>query len=484
MTPTSSPLPARVIGEVGIAFLVSVALALAAARDGRLLTFDGYHYVELAKQFSSEWPDRFGNHWPFGWPLAGGLLARLGLPAYYALFLLALLSIGTLLACAASLLGRNPVRLGVLVAISSAPIIAPQIGSCLTELPFATALLGLAVCLVHWPHRAALWGAAGCAVLALGLRYAGLVALAIIAVSILTRWRELRAAVRLREAITAWLAASTVTALLLGLNVLQSGHASGASRGAPAGLSSVYREFPSFGWSAPSALIMGGLRDRIGPDSVAGLVIGSACFALVAALCAWSWFQPRSSASRPLAIVAFGYSSGMCVLHSIGDFDALYNARTFLPALAPLAILAAERLSERRVGLWVFCLLLAAAGAGAAVRGTSRQIGGDVRPAVAALRSRISAGDRILINDHAMSISAYFPQPTDRVWAQIGTDGATRAFIVAAGKPTHRDGSGAILPADWLKLTEQLVRSGRFRFLVQEAGLVALERIGPPASTP
>lgn len=465
--------------EVAVACAISLILTLVASREGRLLTFDGYHYVELAKQFAATWPDRFGNHWPFGWPLSGGILVRLGIPAFHALAGLSVLALTALIAFAAVALRQHPARAWVLVAIGAAPIVAPQIASCLTELPFATALLGLAVSLARWPDRAGLWGAAAFAVGALVLRYAGLVAIAMMAVTLVSRWRDLRLAGRLGEAMAAVGAATLISILLLSLNVLRSGHASGAHRGNPPGLATLPQELGSFGWSAPSALIAGGLRDRIGPHSAAGVTIGAACFAAITTLCVWSWYRPRSKYSRPLAVVALGYSTGMAVLHCIGDFDALYNGRTFLPALAPLAILTAERLTDRRSALGFGCALVTFAGSTAAARGISREIGGDVRPVVAILRSRIAEHDTIAINDHAMAIAAYFRQPAERIWAQNWNADSGQRFLVAAGKPTDRNGRGGAVPREWVDLANQLVSTQRYRYLVQAPGLIALERVAP-----
>ena len=471
----------RLSCSVVAATLVGAALSVAAFRHGPLLTFDGYHYVELAKTFSISWPDRFGNHWPFGWPLAGGLLVRLGLSGYHALLALSALSLFVLLQFSSTVLGRHPARLAVLFAISCAPIIAPQIGSCLTELPFAASLLGLAVCLAHWPKPTALWAGSACAVLALGIRYAGIITLPMIGLALVDRWSDLRKAGRLREAVSALLAAGIFTAVLLAINIARSGHASGAGRGGALGLASVPREIPSFGWSAPSALLAGGLRERIGPESILGLAVGAACFALITALCAYAWFRPRSAYSRPLAIVGFGYASGMCVLHAIGDFDALYNARTFLPAFGPLALLAAELLADRRWAIGVLCAAVTGAGAVGAVRGISREIGGDVASAAAAIRPLVAAADRIVINDHAMSLSSYLPNRTDRMSTPNWTDHTDAPFLVAAGQPISRDGAGAIVAVEWTALAERLVTSGKYRFLIRTPALIALAREPAPA---
>lgn len=479
MSSSASSLP-----SVSLAFAAGAILTLLTFRAGPLLAFDEYHFVEFAKQFSVTWPDRFGNHWPFGWPLAGGLLTRLGIPAFVSLVLLAFGALAVLLACTASALKSHPLQAVVLVTVAAAPIIAPQIGGVLTELPFSAALLGLGLLLSRWPSRGAMWGAAGCAVLALSIRYAGLVALAVIAVHLIDNWRALHEARRLREAIVALAAASSVSALLLGLNILKSGHASGADRGSPAGLLTLPLELATFGWSAPSALVAGGLRDHIGADSPLGWVIGTVCFLALTALCVVSWFRPRSVCSRPLAVMALGYAVAMGVLHCIGDFDALYNARTFLPAWAPLAILFAEQFTERRLWLISACGLVSVAGLLAASRGISREICGDVHAAVAALRARIGPRDHIVINDYALTLSAYFKQPTERIWAQNWEERPDRAFIVAAGLPTARDGGGAVVPSDWTQLADRLVHDGHYRYLVRETGLVALERVSSAPRTP
>lgn len=463
------------------AFALTLALAALTYRDGRRLTFDGYHYCELAKQFTTTWPDRFGNHWPFGYPLAGALLARVGLPAFESLVLVSAGALLVLFALAARVLTSHPLRFPVLAALGAAPVVAVQFFGVLTELPFAAALLALAICLAHWPARAAIWGAAVCAVLALTIRYAGVIAPAVLAFWIPWRWRDLVKTRRHWETLGAALAAAAVSGGLLLLNVLKAGHASGAGRGAARGLADLPRELADFGWSAPSALIAGGVRDRIGFDTPLGLLFGTLAFGGLASLCAWSWLRPRSDCSRPLALTAFAFATGMGVLHCIGDFDALHNARTFLPVLFPLGLLAAERCSTRRNWLVLGCAALLASGTTAALRGISRQVGGDVRLAVAPLQARLRPGERIAINDHAFSLSAYVDQPTTRVWSEYWTENNPERFVVIAAQPRDRTGGGE-LTAEWRALLARAVAAGAYRYLVESPSLFVLEKT--PAARP
>ena len=464
-----------IIGAVALAGVFTVVTF----RAGRVLTFDGYHYCEFAKQFAVSLPDRFGNHWPFGWPFAGGMLARVGVSAYVALVALSLVALGLLFACAAKMLEPCPLRWLVLAALAATPVVAQQLGGVLTELPFSTALLGLALCLARWPARGALWGTAACCVMALTIRYAGVIALAVFAVVGLANWQKLRAAGRLGDALAAFFSAALVCALLLSINVLRSGEASGAGRGRAGGLGALPGHLADFGWSAPSALIAGGLRDRVGPDTPVGIAIGALLVLAILLLCARAWWRPSSAYSRPLALTAAGYCIGMAVLRCIGEFDALYNARTFLPAWAPLLLLMVEQFAPRTKWIVVVCAAIFSTGAIAAARGISREIGGNVQAAVTALRGRVAPADEIAINDDAFSVAAHFPQRTQRVWVQWWSAKDTTRFLVVAAKPHQRDGSGARFEEDWPTLCQRLVQDGTFRYLVTTPTLIALERMAP-----
>lgn len=465
---------------VAIAFLLALALSTITYRDGRRLTFDGYHYCELAKEFTDTWPDRFGNHWPFGYPLAGALLARGGVPAYEALVLVSCGNLILLLAWATHILGAQSLRLPIVGALAAAPIVSVQLLGILTELPLAAFFLGLIVCLAHWPARSALWGAAACTVAALAMRYAGIIAVAALLSWLLWRWRPLREAGRLRDALAATALALLATSALLALNIARSGHASGAGRGNPPGLSALPQELADFGWSAPSALIAGGVRDRIGPGTALGLAIGSLLFAAMALLCLQAWVRPRSAFSRPLALVTLGYAVGMGVLHCIGEFDALHSARTFLPILFPCGLLTVESLGGLRRGIVLGSGALLLAGLTAAARGLSPEIAGEVRPAVTLLRALVRPGDIIAINDHAFPVSAYLPQRTIRVWPATWLPDRTERFFVIAGQPRGRSGHTNAVTADWTARLESAVTTGGFRYIVNSRSLVAVERRAAP----
>jgi hypothetical protein len=469
---------------VALAFALAVGLAALTYRAGRLLSFDSYHYCELAKRFTTEWPDRFGNHWPFGYPLAGALLARCGLPAYESLVLVSCAALFLLLVTAALILERYPLRILVLAALAAAPIVSVELFGILSELPFAAALLGLVFCLANWPARPALWGAAACAVAALTLRYAGVIAFAAPLVWVAWRWRSLETAGRLDEAIAAILVSLFVAGGLLALNLAKTGYLSGADRGAAAGLLALPRGLADFGWSVPSALLAGGLRDRIGLGTATGMLTGGLVFVLLAGMCLWIWLHPRTMFSRPLALVALGYSTGMGILHCIGNCGALSDARTFLPVLFPCGLLVAECLCDRQRWLAAGCAVLVLVGTAAAARGISREIGGDVRPAVPLLRTMAQPSDVVAINDHAFAVSAYVRTRTVRVWPECwNTTGSERLLVVAA-KPRNRAGDPGILDPAWSEALARSVAIGSYRYVLHEPDLIVVERLVASSGLP
>jgi hypothetical protein len=462
------------------AFALAAALAALKYRGGPVLGFDPYYYCELAKQFTARWPDRFGNDWPFGYPMAGALLARLGLPAFESLVAVSAVSLAVLLAASAMVSRGRPLAWLAVSALAACPVISTQLGGLGSELPFSAAFMALIVSLAHWPARGALWAAPLCALLALGLRYAGVLGFPLLGLWIVLRRAELRSARHLGEAILATGLAAGAAACLLAWNMVASGHVSGTDRGAGSGLCSLPAEMSQFGWSVPSALVGGGWRFDVGLQSTQGRLLGGLSFAAVLGLCLCSWLRPRSRYSRPLALGAMAYAFGMAVFHCVGNFDSLDNPRTFLPAFAPLLLLCVERLGDRRLLIAAGCGALVASGIAASARGISRQIGGDVRAAVEPLRGRIGSDDRIAINDDAFSIAAYFPQATDRVH-EVSWDGSNAdRFLVLCAKPINRLGTSAGLPALWNRVVSDEVGRGGYRYLVHTRSVIVVERINAP----
>jgi len=477
MSPPPDP---RRYRAVIIAWLVAVGLAALLYRQGPLLTFDGYHYCEFAKLYTTGWPQAFGNHWPCGFPQLGGLLGRLGLPAYEALCLVSLLALTVLVLLGNRFAKDLPHGAFALSTLAAIPVVGVQLFGNLTELPFAAALLGLATALAAWSQRAAWWGAATCALLALSLRYAGVIAYGALWIWLVLHARRLRQGGLLGSAVIAAACSTLIATGLLLWNLRATGHLSGAPRVAAEnlGLSAWPSHVADLGWAPFSALMLGGLRDRVGGSSFSGQLLGSLSSLALALLCVWGWAKPRFPWIRALAFVAFFYGAGMTVLRSVGAFDPLYNGRMLLPALFPWGLVAIAQFSGRWPRLVAgACTLLLAAGLASAARGLSREIAGDVRAAVPILRERLRAGDGVQINDQAFSLAAYLPQRTFRTWPESWREDEALRFVVVAAEAVDRRGTAGPLPAAWRTLAGQLIARGTHRRLLDTPSLIVLERL-------
>jgi len=457
------------IAAAGLALLLSWATY----RHGLLLSFDSYYYCELSKQFTTTWPDRFGNHWPFGYPILGALLGRLGIPAYFSLCCVSMVSLVALAMLAARILFADgkPIRTVPLFAVCAAPIIAVQIFGIFSELPFAAAYLALVVSIAMWPSRRSVVSACLLAILCLTLRYVGVLAFVLLGGFVLVSWRTLRTERKLGFVIACVTTAGVFAALLLAINMIRSGHLSGADRSGSPGIGAFWEQLADFGWSAPSAMVAGVLRDRIGPTTTVGRAIGFVITVGMLGLCVSAWRTPRSQFSRALALAAAVYVIGISLLRCFGTFDELWGARTFLPILVPTTFLLFQHIQSRPALSFAIAGVLLLSGCIFAVRGISRQIGGEISPAAKLLKPLLTAKDAVAINDHALTLSAYLSQP---VWRQ--PQGSERFFVFAA-KPTDRQGTPGAVDRDFNNAVSEMLSSGQWQPLLMTYPLVVLQRV-------
>lgn len=451
---------------------LAILLSWVAYRHGRILTFDAYYYCELSKQFTSNLPDRFGNHWPFGYPLLGALLGRMGISAYFSLCCISIISLVALGIVTARMLYSDSKPWGFLpvFAICATPIVAVQAFGILSELPFAAAYLALVVSIASWPSSRSIILSGILAIVCLTVRYVGVLAFVLLGISIITSWYTLRSERKLRATASCIVASGLFAVLLLSTNVIRTGHLSGADRSGSPGIGALGTQLADFGWSAPSALLAGGLRDRINPTSPAGRVIGTVSIIAILGLCTIAWRTPRSQFSRTLALSVVVYAIGISLLRCFGSFDELWNVRTFLPILAPTTILLFERIEQRPMLSRAIAVALIISGGVSAVRGISRQIGGDVVPAANVLKPLLTASDAVAINDHALTLSAYLRQPVRRE-----PRGDERYFVFAT-KPTDRMGTPGVPTPDILHALNDMLASGNWRTLLESKSLVVLQR--------
>lgn len=476
--PTVSP---RHHLPVLVAFGFFLLLAGVAHRGGVRLSFDSYYYVEYAKEFRRHCPDSFGQSWPYGWPLLGSAGGLVGLGAYPSLLVCAALSVLGLLHLQAGLLpwkdlggGGGLLVLGASVGTFS---LAAMLAGVFSELPFATVLLALALCLSRWPQPAALVSSALLALAALALRYAGGLAFVLLAAWLAVDFRRLREAGKLPLAVACLGGAGLAAAGLLWWNHTVTGGFSGPPRG-----DVPYWAWPGIasdlGWALPT--MCGGhlLRMTLGFWSPFRLPLGWLLLGALILLGFVAWRRAGSRESRALAALLVVYLIGLVLLRCLHPFDDLHNARMLFPVFVPLLIIASGLPALRR-WLPAGCAALLALNTALCLRGASLEIAADVRPAVP-LVAAARWPAHIMINEAARTLSAYVDAPVRRLDPVALLSGSTRDgptdYVVLAAPALDRSGRPGPMDLPTNRLVDELLANGRYTALHRTPALVVLGR--------
>lgn len=383
----------------------------------RPLGNDSFGYLELTKQFRLLWPNHLGDWWPFGFPLLGAFVSRLGLSAYASLFAVnasAFALIAATFCWAASRAGlANVPTVAVVAAGLCAPICPVLTSTILSEPTFALLLFILALCLANFPSRVCIIGSVIAALAAFTVRYVGVFAVAIIGVFALLEYKELARSRRRAFFSFAYVLGCAAIALLCYSNYRHHGHVSGPQPVGGESITTLPQHLARFGWSPVSAFSSQTIANTTAAASHnAMFIIGMFVSVALVAFLVTEWKRASDASARlirPMIAIAIGYCGTVVVLRSIAPFDDLASARTFLPAMFPVLFLILNRLSRTRprilictsVGLLITDGVLA-------VRGMSSEVAPDVRAARLALASVVSPADTVAVNGRARSVAAYF----------------------------------------------------------------------------
>lgn len=419
LNPSSGPRSAAIAAAtVLVAAGLTALLAFAAYRGQRIIGFDSHYYLEYAKQFRTSWPQQFGTHWPFGYPLLGAALAPLAGSTFHGLLGVSWLAWLATCALLREPLARalGPVPAGIaLVGLAAAPIVVIELGTLRSELAYTVLQTAALAGLARSEAPRAAWCAAAAVVLGLTIRYAGVLGLPILGVWLLWTSRGLTGWARWRRLAPVVAAAGCCVALLL-WNQRVTGFTSGASRPPGPGWAGLPATVADLGWGAIVSLSSIGVRAPWAGHPAGLLLVGWLAAATIFGLAAWAWLRPVTPWSRPFALGLAGYAVGMVALASLRDFDALYNGRSFLPALPLAFVLGLERFHFRPwLGVALVAACVVAPGLVVAARGISPAITPDFAPVVARLHGTLSPGETVGVNLHAMGLSAWMEQRVIRV---------------------------------------------------------------------
>lgn len=455
-----------------IPLLAFACCVIVANRDGLRLSFDGYYYVEYAKQLRHSLPESFGTAWPFGWPMLGALTGLFGLSAYHGLLALAVLAWAWLIKSAMQCWpwSQTGTTAGILIFTALATL-AASISYTLgvfSEIPFAAVTFAFACSLARWPERSAIIASCSLALLAFAIRYTGGLHLLALGLWLIGTTGMLRPAGRVKFAWGAVALSALIAIALITWNRIATGYFSGHPRGYPGVPDAWWSIAADFGWS-PIALLGGiGTRDLLGFGSMwripfglliySGLLIGTS-------IVAW---RTTSSLKRSIAFVVLTYAIGIVILRRVGDFDALYNARMSLPLLLPVLIIFAGSWARHRLVL-LGAVVLLSGNIALNVRGISPQISADVR-GLAERLDPLAPAEVVVVNDQARTLSAILRAPVVRFDRRI-PDNTRYVIFSGAGSP---DGNKPLTPSECEQANSFAARK-TFEVVINQPDLLVLE---------
>jgi hypothetical protein len=453
-----------------------IATGMIWTRGQRILGNDSFYYLEFAKQFREHFPTRFGDWWPFGFPLAGAFLSRLtGISAHSSLNVVSALAFASIIYGFLLLLPRTirtkPSTFLFIGALACAPVCALLLLETLSEPLFAAAIFCLAFSLAFWPKPSAIISSVALSLLAFCIRYAGIFTFAIVPCFVLLNFRQLIAAKKLLLVAAAYVLGFTGALALMYTNYRYFGHVTGPQAVGKESLTTWPIHLADFGWAPLGAFISGSLLTKVGGiKTFTALIVGWSSAALMLGLCFVAWRRPFSRFSQPMSLVAAAYLISIVTLRATTPFDAVSNPRTFLPILFPLAFLVFRK--EWKPFLMPLICLSLVTSLLLASRGISKETYGETSGAAATLKQVVAPESTIAVNGAAASLAAYFPNhfwpatvtedgrapiwgPTPR-WSPEGHD-----FIVIAATRSGRQGKETSFQGNWLHLIATAVNNGK-----------------------
>jgi hypothetical protein len=484
-----------VIAVAGV--ILICLLSLTWTRGDRVLGNDSFGYLERVKQFRESLPTHFGDWWPFGYPLVGAAISRLGLSAYASLIAVAILSYGAIIACFWGALPKEQrgfTALLVLAAACCAPVCPLLLATILSEPLFSAVLFGLAISLSRWPSSRAIIVSVIMALGAFGVRYAGAFALGLVLLWALLRREDLKRANNRRLFLITYCAGVFVAAILCYLNYRYFGRVAGPQPIGQEEFSSWPRHLAEFCWGSVSALVSSGILRALGGISNPVCVgAGLAGAGIVAAYLFRVWKKQISVTTAAMVLLIVSYSLAVVSLRAFTPFDNLSSARTFLPVLFPIAYLVAVDCSPRFTwAVRAIASLFLAIGVALALRGMSPDIKPDTAEAKSALEAVLKPGHSVAVNGNARSLAAYFDNGFKPLVAE-GKDGLTvfwdaperwdpqgADFTVIARTSENRNADSFQRDsAKWDTSIARAVNGGQARVVMQTDRVILVERSHP-----
>lgn len=454
----------------------------------RTVGHDPFFYLSYAKDFTEAWPRYLGTSWPFGYPFAAAMLARLGVPIYVAMLFVSYAAYAVLyylfLRGARQAGLARPRTLLVLGTLAVSPVVT-LMGVCLMSEPlFGMLFFAFAFTLampVSWP---AAIGAGLLANAAFTVRYSGILLFGIFGLYSAIRFLVGANSERVVRS-TAGILSTVVLALLCYANYRHWGAISGpqpVGENAGAGL---LGSFSEFGLSLLGCFSATTLVDRFADLGAVPVVFGTAAVTSVAAVCV-AVMAKRGLWSLPgtVAFTTLLYVLGLVAMRLTTKFD-LFAPRMALPVIFGMGFCLVALFPKWRlipVGAIVSILISSIL----AFRGMSEAVRPELSEVLPYLREHLRAGDKVTVSPDARVVSSYFPNPFAVQFPPPRHPADEQLFstrlTVLAFSATKRGNQFEEDQQWWLGKLDEAVWSGKAKVVFRGPQTLIVERVSPEGS--
>ena len=393
----------------------SVVLTLYSTRMNRVLGWDSFYYLSYTKEMALRWPETFSTLWPKGYPFIASFLSGIGISSYFSLLLISFASLTFTFSVFVKLAKRSSISklyvLIFLVGFLSTSVSYGHLQSPWSEWLFTGLVTGSAFLFIHWPKTWAIWLSSAAVFSSFCVRYSGLFLVPLMVVFAIINFKKLKANNNIIHVGLAIGMVAILISCLLAVNVLQTGHLSGGSRGSGGGIGALPFHAAHMGWSFISVVSAPQVAHFVGGvESPVGLMIGWTVLSFFLFMCIRPTLLINTKINlNPVFLVVTGYIFSLIVFRSISSFSDLSKPRFLLPVVPLIIVLISYEYNKKIKTLIILIgVTMLSIGIFKAKSETWKIVHGDVSTARMVLDERVERSNSVFVNGNAKRLSAYY----------------------------------------------------------------------------
>jgi hypothetical protein len=464
---------------------IAVALNAAATRGERVVNWDAFQYISLARVLSGHFPNHLGGHYPWGFPLLAGPLIAAHVQPYFALVSISIVAYGILLFVISRALGEHAqtrtLRMFV-PALGLIPIVFVFASDAMSESLFTLLVFCAAWLLTKWSQPRTIYLTALVIVLAFSVRYAGAFLVPGV-VAWVVRDRFTVRSIPLRHA----LAGIAITGAAIAALLLSNLHATGFVSGGPMTpgdhtLTAFMHHLADFGFGA-----IGMVPGRVSvllfyADPRIEFATGLLCAVVLIGIAIEGLRARRNALTNACSLLFLSYLATILFLQSATTFAD--PGRYFIPAIPLLFVVVLDLLSNRALIVTAITGLLFVIAVHTGARAPESGVSKDLSATSAFLQSGLGPTTRVLINFDALSLSSRL---NGTIWVGFHDYDPKLGYVFAIDPSrflphrndylvicAHQAGHPSIEPY-WMKYLTAAIRNGQTKVVYANHNVIVAQ---------